>query len=112
MCYPRSSYTYEVGKHLDQPYIAIEDRDIGSMSVTNDISNVCEYLLHTLGFKLHEMAHYIWVYKDSDDIWDGYDPINNKFIPLSKLRLIDAIERYHEIRFWEMHKFLQSCKTH
>lgn len=73
----RSDYAYDIDKA--NKVVFIEDLNRGRMSVTNDIENVIVEIANDENFEVDSMK---WVYKDSDGIWDGYDPSENSFIAL------------------------------
>ena len=71
----RSDFSF----HISDGVVAIIDHDNGGMSVTNDIENVVEYICLYSGIRADE---YKWIYRDSEEIWDGWDPVKNTFVHL------------------------------
>lgn len=76
------SYTYTNG------VVRIVDNDAGDISVTNDIENIVEFIAKVEGM---DPKVNLWVYQDSNGVWDGWDPVRNKFI------LVDAPFAEHAI---------------
>jgi hypothetical protein len=60
----KSDYTYKI----DGTVLFIEDRDLGRMSVTNNIENVLEEISKELGTSIQ---NYQVIYRDSDGNIDG-----------------------------------------
>jgi len=79
-----STFTFTILKNI----VSIIDLDEG-MSVTNDIENVVSAICKTKGINADE---YKWIYKDSDGLWDGYNPITGTFIYLGTHLESDAKE--------------------
>lgn len=63
---PKSDFTYYIANFC----LAIEDQNLGRMSVTNDMENVLEYIKYWLEKEGKEMPSSI-IYKDSEGMWDG-----------------------------------------
>lgn len=83
----RADYRYYI-LH-DEKVIAIEDLNKGNTSLTNDIENVAEEISKNETLDLKE---YKVIYRDSQGLWDGYNPFNNRFIILrikGKMQAID-----------------------
>jgi hypothetical protein len=106
-----SAFKYEVGRINDNPYIAITDLNIGSMSVIRDIKNIIQEIISAIQVKYHDLANYLILCRDEDLVWDGYDPISDKFVELSKLDLRGAFEKYYELRWYEVVKMLRNCNN-
>ncbi len=72
----KSDFNY----YISNGVLAIEDQNLGRMSVTNDMENVLEYIKNELNDKMPNLI----VYKDSDGIWDGvsYKEDKVKFYPI------------------------------
>jgi hypothetical protein len=84
----RADYTYKI----DGYSLAIEDLNLGNMSVTNDIENV----LATIAKKENlSLSDYQIMYCDSEGIWDGVDYDNGKvsFFPISENEYEKAREK-------------------
>lgn len=107
----KSAFEYELGSIQGHKYIAITDLNIGSMSVVKDIKNIIQEIQFTTQVKYHDLANYLVLCKDEDGVWDGYDPISDKFIDLAKLNLQAAFEKYYEIRYYEMICLLRECRS-
>lgn len=71
---PKAVFTFKINDGI----VSIVDLDEG-MSVTNDIENVVKFICTTKGLNPQE---YLWIYQDSDGLWDGWNPITNTFIYL------------------------------
>ena len=82
--YIHSLETYQNGVDC----IVIEDLNMGSISVTNDIENVINEISAIEKVKAEQ---YMIVYKDSTGQWDGYDSTTNKFESLREETWFDAI---------------------
>lgn len=90
----RSDYIHSLEKFQNRvDCIVIEDLNMGSVSVTNDIENVVAEI-----YKSHDidLSNYLIVYKDSSGQWDVYDPIKDNFIGLGTFKWYDAIELWLE----------------
>ena len=68
--------------------MVIEDLNLGSISVTNDIENVIREIC---AIEKVEAKDYMIVYKDSTGQWDGYDASTNEFVGLGEETWFDAI---------------------
>jgi len=68
----KSDYTYKI----DGTVLFIEDRDLGRMSVTNNIENVLEEISKELGTSIQ---NYQVIYRDSDGNIDGVITQGGKF---------------------------------
>jgi hypothetical protein len=62
----RADYTYTIDGYV----LAIEDLNLGNMSVTNDIENVLAAIAKKENLNLND---YQIMYCDSEGIWDGVD---------------------------------------
>ena len=86
----RADYDYQLTKYNNKiDVLAIEDLNLGNVSVTNDIENVVEDIcrLETIN-----KEQFMIVYKDSNGQWDGWDSSTNQFISLGMDNWYDAIE--------------------
>lgn len=63
--------------------------DPNALSLTNGIDTVVREISRRENL---DPAKYKWVYKDSEDIWDGYNPATETFISLHKATEKEAIE--------------------
>lgn len=68
---------------------SIVDEDRGRMSVTNDIENVVGEICTRQNI---EAKDYKWIYRDSEGMWDGWDPVREDFISLGADNEKDAIQ--------------------
>ena len=84
---------------IDIKLVWIVDSCIGNMDVTQDMKNVVDYICNIRNINRED---YLWIYADSDCIWDAYDPITEEFIELACADIIEAIHKYVEIRREEM----------
>ncbi len=80
----RADYVYT----LTDDVLSIIDLDQGGKSVTNDIDNVIADVSAIEGVDPQDLKV---VYRDSDGIWDGYDPVKCRFIPLRETTETGAI---------------------
>lgn len=81
-----ANYTY----HFQDGFLCIEDLNQGGMSVTNCIEDCIETIcviegIDPMGTKT--------LYKDSEEMWDGFDYASGKFIFLSCGTLAEAIKK-------------------
>jgi len=85
----RADYIYSLEKYRRKvDCIVIEDLNLGSVSVTNDIENVIKEICDT---EKIEKEQFMIVYKDSTGQWDGYDASTNEFVGLAEESWYDAI---------------------
>lgn len=83
--------------------LSITDLNTGkNMSVTNDIENVVEEVI-TKNFKIGSGQQKVRampiIYRDSDGMWDGWNPATETFISLQKTdenEAKTAIKAYHK----------------
>lgn len=73
----RSDYSWNV---IDNT-LYIVDKNLGSMSVTNNIENIV-FCISLIEHKVP--TDYKIIYKDSEGIWSKYDFINDTFISISQ----------------------------
>ena len=85
----RSDYMYTLD--LEKGFIEIVDLNQGGMSVTNNIEAVIDEIAEKEGIGTVTMDV---VYRDSEGIWDGYDPILHEFIILNASTLDEAKSLY------------------
>lgn len=87
----KANFTYKVTEMIARQVIVIEDQDLGSMSVTNDIENV---ILDIANIENINPTQYMIVYKDSDGIWDGFDATTGRFVALCSNSSLEAVKKY------------------
>lgn len=98
-----SSFQYGIIREaVEMPIIWIVDRNIGSMSVTRDIDNVCVYICDMECINYDDACDYLWIYADADLIWDAYDPISELIVELACDSADKAVRKYKKIRKKEM----------
>lgn len=87
----KSDYHYQIRDYAGRNIIIIEGLNFGRMSVTNNIENVVEEI-----GKIEKITptEFMIVYRDSEGIWDGWDHLNNQFIPLSYDIWENAVHAY------------------
>ena len=90
----RADYTAKFLSYKGRNVLAIEDSNLGNMSVTNDIENVVMECFNGQELKPRQC---LIVYDDSDGIWDGWDDEKQAFVPLGKHSMEDALDKYIEI---------------
>lgn len=73
----RADYTYRIN---NEEVLAIEDLNLGNMSVTNDIEAVLEEIKTKEKMSPEQFDSIIIVYKDSDGRWDGWNQKTNTFV--------------------------------
>lgn len=85
----RADYIYSLEKYRNRiDCIVIEDLNLGSVSVTNEIENIINDISSIEKVKAQQ---FLVVYKDSTGQWDGYNTISNEFIGLAEDTWHDAI---------------------
>lgn len=72
---PKSDYTYTI----EDDILAIVDLNLGRMSVTNNIENVIAEIAEERRFLPEEV---LVIYRDSEELWDGWDTKTESFILL------------------------------
>ncbi len=82
----RADYVYT----LTDDILSIIDLDRGGKSVTNDIENI---IADVSEIEDVDPADLKVVYRDSEGIWDGYNPVTDSFIPLRASSDIEAIAK-------------------
>jgi len=85
----RADYIHSLEKYRNRiDCIVIEDLNLGSVSVTNDIENVINDIS---AIEKVNAQQYLVVYKDSTGLWDGYNTISNEFVGLAEDTWWDAV---------------------
>lgn len=89
--YIRSDYDYEITVRDKHDVLLIVDRDLGGISVTNNIEKIVDRIarennIDPSGFKI--------LYYDSDGIWDGWDYKTKKFVFVGEKKLRKAVDKY------------------
>lgn len=103
-----SSFNYGIISDGKTPIIWIVDRNIGSMSVTRDIDNVCLYICNVNSIDDEKAGDFLWIFADEDLVWDGYDPYSEMIIELACDSAENAIRKYTRIRKKEMRELVNS----
>ena len=86
----RADYDYQLTKYNNKiDVLAIEDLNLGNVSVTNDIENVVADISRLEKLKAED---YMIVFKDSTGHWDGWDSSKQQFVLLGMDNWYDAIE--------------------
>ena len=86
----RADYIHSLDKYKNKvDVIIIEDLNLGSVTVTNDIENVIEDICR---LEKVDKEQFMIVYRDSTGQWDGYDTSTNQFVGLGMDEWYDAIE--------------------
>lgn len=89
MAKAKASYDYLVQQLKSVTIIGIIDLDKGT-SVTNDIENVVEEIGEAEDIDPKEC---LIVYRDSFELWDGWDHKTQSFVPLQCRTLDDALNK-------------------
>lgn len=86
---PQADFNYEVFEK--EKLIAITDMNSGKKTVTNDIENVVDEI-----GKMEKIdpKHYMIIYRDTMNFWDGWDATIRDFIILRCDTVKDAILKY------------------
>ena len=77
---PAADFSYTVKRKDGIPILIIVDKNLGNMSVTNDIENVVDFICKKEKLQPKDCAI---IYRDSHNCWDGWNPINKWFVALS-----------------------------
>lgn len=90
----KADYTYSIISHWhERNIIAIQDLNLGNMSVTNDI----EAVVHEIGKREGiDPLIFMVVYKDSEDTWNGYNVRRDNIIPFSSPSIEECVLQYVE----------------
>lgn len=81
----RSNYTYRKAERV----VYINDLNMGGMSVTNDIENIIDNICIKENI---DKLHYVWIYNDSEGVWDGFDPSTNSFYFIGASDIKDTLD--------------------
>ena len=85
------NYKYAIIKDGGYNLLVIEDlKKPGMKSVTNDIDGIVKALLCMDHPAMYDTYNLVVVYKDSEDNWDMYDFVLNKFV-LMKLQSLEEV---------------------
>lgn len=83
----KAEYNYKLIP--EHKVVAIVDLNKGNMSVTNQIEEV----VAAIATKESIVAkHWQWIYRDTENIYDGWDPTTEQFILLGAHSLEAALE--------------------
>lgn len=96
----KSDFTHHLETYEGREVIAIEDLNLGNMTVTNNIENVVDCIS-----KMEHInpANFIVVYNGTDGYWDGWDVIAQKYVLLSEDTWKDAVTKYIQMQFSQCH---------
>ncbi len=87
---PKADFDYQMDVIKDYNVLAIQDLDLGNMSVTNDMEQVVAYIEH---LEKIDTDNFLIVYQDSTGQWDGWSK-NTSFFALRKNNFYDAVVAY------------------
>lgn len=93
----KSDYTYTLSTtdNKKKIIITIVDEDAGRMSVTNNIENVVSEICLSENLDPEDC---LVTYKDSDGIFDGWDTVQEDYIPIGTTDISEAIKK---IKLWD-----------
>ncbi|MGB3452915.1 MAG: hypothetical protein WBA59_03695 [Moheibacter sp.] len=91
----RAQYNYAIVEKYNQKHVLIEDKNMGEMSVTNDIENVVDEICQTNKINPENAVS---LYRDSEGVWDGYDRKTDRFIYLGANNSQSAIEKFYDLQ--------------
>jgi hypothetical protein len=91
----RSDYLCRFREKHDYKFVLIEDLNMGRMSVTNDIENVILEVCQSQDIKPEET---VFLYQDSEGIWDGFDWKTKSFFYVGATSLEGAIEKFNDLQ--------------
>lgn len=103
-----SSFNYGIISDGETPIIWIVDRNIGSVSVTRDIDNICLFICKENSITPDNACDFLWIFADEDLIWDAYDPITEFIVELACDSAEKAVNKYKRIRRKEMRMLINS----
>lgn len=72
----RAQFLYRIGEYQGNKWLLIWDKNLGAISVTNDIENVVEDIADHEGI---DPLEYTIVYRDSEGNWDGWNHLTQSF---------------------------------
>jgi len=90
----RADYIHKIKDFNGTPVLTISDLNLGNVSVTNDIENVVKDIEVMEKINADE---FVVVYKDSDDIWDGWNNKLQEFVGLRQADWWNAVRKYQSI---------------
>lgn len=88
-------YNYDIIISQHRECILITDLNIGGTSVTNSIESIIQEIEDENQINT---KNYLVIYKDSEDVWDGWDSKKNEFVILHSFNAYDAITKYINIK--------------
>jgi hypothetical protein len=80
---PFEAHSYQIFDDV----VAMVDCKKG-MSLTNSIDYWIKVICQSNGFSAKDKK---WIYRDSIGIWDGYEPLTKKFIPINTTIFEEAL---------------------
>lgn len=87
----KAVYGYEIKDYAGRNCIIIVDEGKSEKTVTNDIENVVSEICRAENIEAH---HFMIIYRDSEGMWDGWDPVVEEFVPLQQDTWGKAIRKY------------------
>lgn len=84
-----SDYNFCFRKVKEIEFLCIEDRNMGRMSVTNNIENIANFILISIPKGIPNYKIKI-IYSDSEGIWDGFNLVDMEFISLQQKGWLQA----------------------
>lgn len=85
-----SDYNFCFRKVKEIEFLCIEDRNMGRMSVTNNIENIAERIFIENSKTLVSRHNFKIIYADSEGIWDGFNLVDMEFISLQQKGWLQA----------------------
>ena len=89
----RADYTYAILDTQGRNVISIIDENKGNRAVTNAIEQVIKEIAEAEKVNAEQ---YMIIYRDTENMWDGYDFKKRTFVPLQCNSEETAIRKYIE----------------
>lgn len=90
----KSDYTYIFKDVENLKCLAIKDLNLGGTSVTNNIENIIKKISK---IEKKDFSHFLVVYRDSDETWDGFNQKDSSFILLQEKDTGAAVAKLQKI---------------
>jgi len=89
----RADYEYSINRVKKR--LAIVDLNLGRMSVTNCIEDVVDEIAQNENIN---HSNYMIIYRDSENIWDGWIHDKYDFVGLDKKTSREAFEKFEKLK--------------
>lgn len=92
---PQSNYTYTI--HDDRIVAIVDEHPSGAVTDKTVTNNIEDVILEITELEHLQPDNYVWLYCDTDGIWDGFDPDTQEFY-LLKAESYDEAIRMQQVR--------------